>query len=618
MEINYYIGGLEVEQPLNSAEFGIELNNDKGDVSNQAISLTEFEFGLGSQTVGNDAASLINLHRSNGLSSGVGVFEGLPYKIELTHEGNTDILFDGYLNTSNALFDCDKVVVQAVERGGIDFLNETADSVTFAYLYEKTTLKTDFRFIPVPYVLNSIPDTKEAAIATISLTFVTVTISTQIEELIELLTDVANPIITVNAAIKIALRIAYIIGLIITFINLVKQIVDLLIQPVKYHDGMTVKNLCEIGAAHFGMTFESSILNNSDYADKLIIIPKKYAQDVNNTLVGDAINQIIGNILPISTTSRGYYQGTFGQLLRDLKEVINGKIIIEGTVLKLEREDYNNSSYNYILPPVDQTQYNLNASELKSNYTVEFLTDINDKTTLINYDGTITQAITRPIKTRTINTDMVLMTGLESRNIPFARGNRKTSLTNIERILGNLLLKIDNTIDRYTDKVDEALTLISSSNTSLSVGFPSLYDLLIGDRIGMLLMENDIIDVPKLVIIDENITIPSNTNINANNEAIINTDFLYKNYHYLRNFATTGNYAGNNQHKLYSAANVPFCYDDYQLLKNSNRLQDSEGRSGELITCSWNVENQTADFEYKINESYTNNISLEIITPNGK
>ena len=79
MEINYYIGGLEVEQPLNSAEFGIELNNDKGDVSNQAISLTEFEFGLGSQTVGNDAASLINLHRSNGLSSGVGVFEGLPF-----------------------------------------------------------------------------------------------------------------------------------------------------------------------------------------------------------------------------------------------------------------------------------------------------------------------------------------------------------------------------------------------------------------------------------------------------------------------------------------------------------------------------------------------------------
>ena len=101
-------------------------------------------------------------------------------------------------------------------------------------------------------------------------------------------------------------------------------------------------------------------------------------------------------------------------------------------------------------------------------------------------------------------------------------------------------------------------------------------------------------------------------------EVIINTDFLYKNYHFLRNFATTGNYAGNNQHKLYSAANVPFCYDDYQLLKNSNRLQDAEGRSGELITCSWNVENQTADFEYKINESYTNNISLEIITPNGK
>ena len=93
------------------------------------------------------------------------------------------------------------------------------------------------------------------------------------------------------------------------------------------------------------MTFESSILNDSSYADKLVILPKKYLQDVNNTDYGDFGNDdLLGTLTPNSTTSRGYYQGTFGQLLRDLKEVVNGKVIIEGTVLILrpEREDYNN------------------------------------------------------------------------------------------------------------------------------------------------------------------------------------------------------------------------------------------------------------------------------------
>ena len=51
MQINYYIGGIEVEPPINQAEFGIELNFDKDDNSNQAVSLTEFEFGVGDKTL---------------------------------------------------------------------------------------------------------------------------------------------------------------------------------------------------------------------------------------------------------------------------------------------------------------------------------------------------------------------------------------------------------------------------------------------------------------------------------------------------------------------------------------------------------------------------------------
>jgi hypothetical protein len=554
MQINYFIGGIEVEPPLNQAEFGIELNFDKDDNSNQAVSLTEFEFGLGSQVDSKDAASLINLHRSNGLSTGVGIFEGLPFKIELTEGNTTEVLFDGYLNTSTALWDCDRVIVQATEKGNIDFLNETADSVTFAYLYEKTNLKNDFRFISVPYVLSSVPDNKEAAISLITITFTVITISNQIEDLIEMVTDALNPFITVTTAIKIVLRVIYITGLIIQLINLIQRAINLLIQPTKYHEVMTVKNLCEIGASHFGLTFESSIFNRQDYADKIVILPKKYSQDVNESLLGGLVENVLGNVLPNNTASRGYYQGTFGQLLRDLKEVINGKIIIDGNVLRLEREDYNNSSYNYQVPPVDQTQYTLNHEELKSNYSVEFQTDINDKNTLINYDGTITQVITRP--DRIVNNDMVLMSGLDQRFIPFARAARKTELTNVEGIIQSLVDSFNNAIGSFTDEADAAFSAIGQSSTTFP--FPDLSNL-IGDRIGMLLLENDIIDVPKLMLIDESSN-PINTKINSNNDNIINSEFLYNNFHFLRNFAITEERPHGNQYKIYSATGVPFCW----------------------------------------------------------
>jgi hypothetical protein len=682
MQINYYIGGIEVEPPINQAEFGIELNYDKDDTSNQAVSLTEFEFGLGSQVDGNDAASLINLHRSNGLSTGVGIFEGLPFKIELTEDNTTEVLFDGYLNTSTALWDCDKVIVNATEKGKIDFLNETADSITFAYLYDEfgdnrrgikaDALITNSDFISVPYVLSSVPDNKEALLALISLAFMVDTIGRELQAITELVASLPN-VLEWTAVIRLLLRIIYVAGLIILLVELFKRIVDLLIQPIKYHDVMLVKTLCEKGAAHFGLTFESSILNDSQYADKLVILPKKYLQDVNTTSYGKyGTDALLGTLTPNSSTSRGYYQGTFGQLLRDLKEVVNGKIIIEGNVLRLEKEDYNNSAYNYQVPPVDQTQYSLNAQDLKSNYTVEFLTDINDKNTLQNYEGTLTQVITRP--DRITNTDMVLMTGLEQRLIPFARATKKDADTTPEIILKaiapifdpiastivkivNAALKVAEVIlgqlgefiiirmigvtnyiavsailsaayGTFTSLNPQAIVDLFEDLTGVETGidfrnlptieFNGLEELLkLDERKDMLLMENDMVDIPKLMLIDES-TNPVETNINSNNDNIINSEFLYNNFHFLRNFAITEERPHGNQYKIYSATGVPFCWNDYQLLKNSNRLQDSDGREGELISCRWNIEGQTAEIEYKINEAYTNNIEVEIITPDGK
>lgn len=668
MKINYYINGQEVNKPLNSSELTIELNYDKDDVSSNAVSITSFEWGLADSTDGNDAANIINAHRLNGISTGVGVFEGLPFVIELVLDNNTYKLFDGYINTATAVYDCDRIITEAVEKGGIDWLSAYGDSVSFEYLYAQGSI-TNSDFISVPYVLSSLPNSKDALLATISLTFLLETISTQLEEIIENSVRLPN-ILEWTAVVTLILRIIYLVGLFIVLLVTVQRIINLLIQKTKYHSVMRVKTLCEKGAAHFGLTFSSSIFNNE--AADLVILPQKRLHETNTLTYGNAgklagvKDEVIGFFTPNTNDARGFYKGTFGDLLRGMKEMFNGKIIIDGNTLRFEREDYNTSAYNYILPPVDQTDYTLNFEDLKSNYLVEFQTDINDKNTLQNYSGTVTQAITQP--KAIINRDMVLMSGLETRLIPFAKATTKNGLTSVEKVVDFLAPLIDG-VAVVIIAIENAMLFVIDTLLNTTLGTVAIMTALLGpyaygivatflgigwtipdliewfenqigfslgidlsniprikytpigksikNRDGMLTMENDYVDVPKIFLIDEAST-PADTKIKSTNDAGINSGYLFANYHKIRTFVPTNSLPNANQYKKYSIEGIPFTCEDYELLRNNNRLQDSDNRNGTLISCTWNPEKLTADLQYRINELYTNNLKLEVITPNGK
>lgn len=624
MQIYYYIGGLEVHQPINYAELSVDLNFDKDDNANQSVSINKFEWGIGSQTDPVDAATIIHLHKTNGINNGVGVFEGLPFKIELIHNGITRILYDGYLDTSAAIWECDRVIVKSFEKGNIDWLSDVADSVSFPYLYEKTNLLSNSDFISIPYVLSSLPNNKDAFLASISLFLLLETIANNLQLLIEYIGGIS--VLAWMNVVQIIMRVVYLAGLLVAVYALIKRLINLLIQPIKYLDSMRVSRLCEIGCQHFGLTFQSSILYSNEYKD-MVILPKKYNHDTN-------INKdnIIGFLTSANPNSRGYYNGTLGDLLRSLKDIFNAKIIIDGTVLRLEREDYSNSAYNYILPPVDQSAYALNSDDLKSNYVVRFVTDINDKNTLQNYEGTLTQVITTPSKI--VNKDMVLMKGLEERNIIFARCTKKEKLTDPELLLGSLAYNVDiianaivDTWNAFANAINSVLATLNTILTFLHIplNIPALLPTLtwtnlaqlIFDRIGALTMENDYVDVAKIGIFNIN-AVARQTKVSDNNALYINSEYLYENYHFLSSFIPSNSRPNANQYKLYEVSSVPFCFDDYELVRNSNYMQDDLGRNGEILTCNWNVENQTADIKYRINELYTNNLTQETITLDGK
>lgn len=159
MNLQFYLNGNLVNPPKNWKETAIELNfTDEN--PDPAVTVTKYQWV-------NDEAELINTYISQGLTGGYGITEGLPFQIKLD---TGEIIFDGYLDlvdTDNE-FSCYSVTCNIKEKAKIDFLNDSADSFTFAYLYDLGII-TDSDFVDVPYVISAIPDYGQAVMLGISI-----------------------------------------------------------------------------------------------------------------------------------------------------------------------------------------------------------------------------------------------------------------------------------------------------------------------------------------------------------------------------------------------------------------------------------------------------------------
>jgi len=132
LKILPYINGQLVNDPNNLSELSIELNFDS-DNPTARVSINEWEIGTGSR-FGVDGVTILNQHLIDGLTGNVGVFEGVPFVIDIEKGGALRRAFDGFLDLSEGTIECNLITAPAIETGKIDWLNEVADSFTFEYL----------------------------------------------------------------------------------------------------------------------------------------------------------------------------------------------------------------------------------------------------------------------------------------------------------------------------------------------------------------------------------------------------------------------------------------------------------------------------------------------------
>lgn len=632
MRVRHFLNGVEINDPNNYAELAIELNYDKDEPTAQ-VSINEWEFGVGDKRNSNDGAIISNNFINSGLASGVGVGEGIPYMVKVEYKNKSYVVFDGYIDLWNATISCDKVIGNAIEQGGIDWLRDVADSFTFEYLATPTNqggvgLITPNDYILVPYIVSEIPNFKDVLLISLSIFVVAQELKDSIQSLIDYIGGLSG-VLTFGLVVSIVTRVVYIGLLIITCINLIIDAFNLIIQPIKYHAGMNVSRLCEFGAQHLGYTFESSILSGT--YKNMVLLPEKSLQNINSTKKG-----ILGYLNKNKTEHKGYYKGTYGQLLDALKTMFNGKIIVDQATkkIKLERRDYSTATNQYQLPPVEVLEHRFNSEDFTSNILINFALDYNDKNTVQEYSGTEIQILTQPKAVN--NRQMVLSRGYENRAIPFALGKRKTELTFPEQVLDpffkvfgvivggaiQVINQIIGVINQVIKTVNKILKALKAVGIKISVNLQPVkpitapnFQNLIEDRLDLLKMENDFVSVPKLLIINESTDARYNK-LATTNETLLSAEYLWDNYHFIDSFDSS--FTNNNQRVIKNIEKVPFCFDDFEKVRIDNKILDYDSVPAELISLKWNLQEQVAEMTFKRKEVYTNNFTTKKLIPNGK
>lgn len=527
----------------------------------------------------------------NGVSGGVGIFEGVPYKIAVNSQGTTFFEFEGYLDLTQetTVIGGEEIVANVVKKKGDDWLNDVARGFSFAYLYDEGKI-TQADFVKVPYVINYVPDNTQLILLSLSLFMMTKEIIENVESLAETVADVidaSTPVVGVGAGLgavvvtawdlgnfilvvlKALARLAYIIAMAIAITNLIQELLEQLLPKKRFHLGMTFERMFQVCCQHLGMSFSSDIEEL-----KWVHIPRKDKKGGSSGERG------------FPTNTEPIYN--FGDFIVVMKEKFNADYRIINNVFYFRRRDRFEFPSPYSLPRFFNNQERLlqentfNTDEIVANYNIYYSLDTQDQNTLDVVDGRVFQAITSPVVTN--EPDFVTIKNIQEIEIPFSLGLEKRSLTTIEEVAKSL------------GSVVDAITGIFGGGTNFASS--------IEQRIGSLLLSSHFLTVGKVVAM-------SGTKLSNNQREVLSVAQLWEKYHFINSFAE---YNGeHNQFFIYKGQRVPMTAEEFSTILDNNKTFDDEGNEVYIDLAVYNPFDTTAVIDYRVKKKYTNNLKLTIV-----
>jgi hypothetical protein len=582
-DIRHYLNGQDFGEPRNwqDLEITIDWLNAK---ESGTINVSDLKFV-------DKANEYLQKRIYDGLTGGVGIFEGDPYEIAVGDPANPTFVFEGFLDFTQEMtvLGGEEIICALKKKHGEDWLNDVADGFSMAYLYDQGVI-VNGDFVKVPYVINYVPDGMQIIVLSMSIYMMTKELIENVERLAETIADVTNsvtPVIGVgvgfgavavtawdlgdfiSVVLKALARLAYIIAMTIAIVNLIKEIFEQLLPKKRNHLGMTFRRMYERSCQHLGLGFHSDIAE-LDW----VHIPRKDKKGGSN---GE--NGFPSNSEPIYT---------FGDLIRVTKEMFNADFRIVNGTFYFQRKDKFIFPSPYQMPSFFNDQERIldgvkfNTNEMVSNYNIYWALDIQDQNTLDIVDGRVFQAITSPVNT--INKEFVMIKNLSEIAIPFSLGREKTDLTTVEKILKQLA------------KVVDGLTGIFGRGTS--------FEAQIENRIGSLLLSSHFLTSGKVVKM-------SGTKLANNQRVELDAKVLWDKFHFINSFAE---YQGiHNQFFRYEKQPVPMTIKDFAILMDNNNAVDANGQEYFVEKVVYNPFRTTAEIDYRVRKKYTNNLQIKIV-----
>jgi hypothetical protein len=543
------------------------------------ISVTEFEFV-------NEYAESIQEWIANGLTGGLGIFEGIPLSVTISGSNPNYLAFDGYLDMTDDFQVVDPTTIKGKIKkdSGLQNLDDLASGLTFYYLHEIGFLTNgDMEF--VPYIIEKQFD----PIAFLLLAFTIYSLTNQI---ISLIKNIAQAIASgLVAPLQIALEIIYAIALIGYLTILIIDFVRMIVEPVRFTRGIRLQKLLEKGSSYLGYNYNTTISEIFD--NHIVLIPSKNSVDEDNNAIKQRSGiTIFQNGLGIPNARDFGY--TFGEILQLVNKTFNAKIGIKNG--SIEQHPLNSAWWvqqsSYQMPDVLLESKKYNTDELSSNFLVSFTPDPQDKNVLQNYKGTSYEVITTPITTSNIKN--VTLKGLNEIEIPYALGIRKTKSNFIEDIL-------DDLIGISQDLTDQINSITPANQTQL----PN-----ISGRIGSVKFETDFLNVPKMLYLNPN------NQLYLNYQDLWSAKVLWDKYYSKNSFVGLA-FTNTNQWIIHEGVKIPFGFDDFLKLIDNSYFYDNNGNVAQVTKIEWNVSQDFAIVDFRVNQVYTKNLQETFIEVGG-
>lgn len=559
--IEHFINGQVIDIPRDwqGLELSVDYETEKEDLDSQTIEFT------------GDASEYLRGVIQQGISGGVGVFEGVPFTIKITNDGD-ELAYDGYLDLAdeNTYLGSSSLVTKFKKKKGEDWLNDVADGFSFEYLHNKGILT---EYINITYAVNWKIDGIQLATLGVSIFILTKTLIEQIEAISKAIMDIietiplpAPPTVAlpvgkiITNIINVILQIALAILMVIAIIKMINAVIEGLAPQKGIHKGVRVYELFKAACNHLGLEFQSTLIAESN---PLSILPIKMEDELEN--------------------DKGYPTsldgiGTFGELIRVFKKYFDADFRLSNGVFIFERLEYFELAGTFLLPSIFNDQgnvqdnYKLNTNDFSANFVINFQFDAVDENTLDNSERISYQVTYEPIVVN--NDEFKLMKGLTEIGLPFALGTQKGEESFIEQVLAIM------------GGIAQLALLGFGTNHSFQ-------DLLV-DTTGALLLSKPYTGKAKILNIENGVIVEP-----------ITAESLWQ-YHSYNSFIGDNP----NQWYLYDDIIIPLTLNQFLYLSDNPYGVNEIGEKIRIDKLSWNPASNLAKASFRVRRKYTNNLKI--------